>query len=181
MGLLVHIRRRFLLPAARMGRPPRLHAQHLLRPAEVIPVLRLGPPLALGSDPTGPSTARAGAIALVVAVAVVRIVHPTTATALATTGGDAHDAAEPEENGRGLHPNHAADRKKKWKKQKGSLEESSEEGPTEKKSTSQPPRPSTTRPCARSGKAPAKRGGVEARNSGLTLEVYPTSLAKNLA
>jgi hypothetical protein len=85
----------------------------------VIPVLGLAAPFALGGQTAGSPTRRAGAIALVVAVAVVRIEHPTAATALTTVGRDAHDAPRSEEKRRGLGPNYAADRKKKSKKEEG--------------------------------------------------------------
>jgi hypothetical protein len=85
----------------------------------VIPVLRLAPPLALSGEAAGPPTRRAGAIALVVAVAVVRIEHPTAAKTLTTAGHDAHDAPRPEEKGQGLGPDRVAKRKKKPKKEEG--------------------------------------------------------------
>jgi hypothetical protein len=102
-----------------MGSPPLLDAPYLVGPPEMSPVLGLAVPLALGSQVAGSPTRRAGAIALVVAVAVVRIEHPTAATALTTVGRDAHDAPRLEEKGRGLGPNHAADGKKKSKKEEG--------------------------------------------------------------
>jgi hypothetical protein len=98
---------------------PLLHALHLVGSTEVIPVLRLASPSALGGQATGLATRGAGAIALVGAVAVVRIEHPTTAKALTTAGRDAHDAPGPEEKGQELRPGHAGNRKKKSKKEEG--------------------------------------------------------------
>ena len=117
--MLIRIRPRLLLPIPRMRPSPLLDPPHLVGPPEMIPVLGLAVPFALGSQVAGSPARRAGAIALVVAVAVVRIEHPTTATALTTIGRDTHDAPRPEEKGQGLSPNHAADRKKKSKKQEG--------------------------------------------------------------
>lgn len=54
---------------------------------------------------------------LVVAVAVVRMEHPSTAAAFTAAGLDAHAAPEPEEKREGLDPKHASEQKKKLKKQ----------------------------------------------------------------
>jgi hypothetical protein len=53
------------------------------------------------------------------AVAEVRIEHPTAAKTLTTAGHDAHGAPEPEEKGRELEPHRAAEWKKKPKKEQG--------------------------------------------------------------
>jgi hypothetical protein len=102
-----------------MRPPPLLHTAHFVRAAEVIAVLGLAPPLALGGNSAGTPTGGTGAIALVVAVAVVRIEHPSTATAFTAVGLGAHDAPEPEENGWGLDPNHPSEQKNKPKKEQG--------------------------------------------------------------